>query len=272
MTRAPSPRELWCELVPWVQRRSHRSVTFAPRSWTRRARNRTNGAMQDPKEVAGRRAAEFVEDGMTLGLGTGSTVHFTLLALAERIRDRGLRVRGVPTSLDTQRKAKELGIPLVTLDDVEAIDLTIDGADEIDGEFDMIKGGGGALLREKVVASITRTEVIVVGANKVVSKLGTTFALPIEVVPFARASVEKALRRLGCEPKLRTNAAGVFVTDNSNHILDCRFTQGIADARGLEAQLSRVPGIVESGLFIGLAHVVVVGNPDGSCDVRRKRA
>ena len=246
-------------------------VTFEPCGWTCSRENRTNGAMQDPKEVAGRRAAEFVEDGMTLGLGTGSTVHFTLLAIAERIRDRGLRVRGVPTSLDTERKARELGIPLATLDDVEAIDLTIDGADEIDAAFDMIKGGGGALLREKVVASITRTEVIVVGANKVVSKLGTTFALPVEVVPFARATVERALRRLGCEPKLRANAAGVYMTDNSNHVLDCRFPAGIADARALETKLAHVPGIVESGLFVGLAHVVVVGNADGSCEVRRKR-
>src|SRR5207247_2429929 len=143
------------------------------------------------------RAAEMIEDGMTVGLGTGSTVHFTIVRLGERIRAEHLRIRGVPTSVATELEAQELGIPLATLDQVDSIDLTIDGADEIDARFDMIKGGGGALLREKVVASISRRVAIVVGAGKVVERLGTTFPLPIEVVSFARASVERALARIG---------------------------------------------------------------------------
>ena len=227
--------------------------------------------MTHPKEVAGRAAAELVEDGMTLGLGTGSTVHFTLIAIGERIRSEGLRVRGVPTSLDTETKARALGIPLAGLDEVEALDLTIDGADEIDGAFDMIKGGGGALLREKVVASISTRVAIVVGADKVVARLGTTFSLPVETVPFAVPTVTRALRRLGTEPVVRLRDGRPYVTDNANRILDCRFPEGIADAPALERRLAGIPGIVESGLFIGLAHALFVGETDGRC-TRRERA
>lgn len=226
--------------------------------------------MINPKEASGRRAAEMIEDGMTLGLGTGSTVHFTIVRLAERIRAENLRVRGVPTSVATELEARELGIPLASLDQVESIDLTIDGADEIDAHFDMIKGGGGALLREKVVASLSRRVAIVVGANKVVERLGTTFALPVEVVSFARSPVERALARLGCEPVLRRIEGRPYVTDNGNSILDCRFARGIANARSLERSIDAIPGVVESGLFIGLAHVLVVGREDGTCEVRTR--
>lgn len=224
----------------------------------------------NPKEIAGRRAAEFVENHMTVGLGTGSTVHYTLLRLSERIRDEHLTLRGIPTSFDTERKSRELGIPLATLDDIDTIDLTIDGADEIDSAFQMIKGGGGALLREKVVATISRREVIVVGADKVVPRLGTTFALPVEVVPFALATVERRLRSLGARPELRTRNGARYTTDNGNAILDCRFPNGIADPRALEHELAHIPGLVESGLFIDLAHVLVVGGADGTCEVREK--
>ena len=226
--------------------------------------------MHDPKAIAGRRAAELVRDGMRLGLGTGSTVRFVLERLAERIKGEGLAVRCVATSVDTETRAKALGIPLVGLEDVEALDLTIDGADEIDGRFDMIKGGGGALLREKVVAAMTREEAIVVGANKVVARLGTTFPLPVEVVPFARAAAARALAKLGCEPALRQAGGKAFATDNGNWILDCRFPDGIADAAELEQRIDRIPGVVESGLFVGLAHVLLVGREDGTCEVRRK--
>lgn len=222
--------------------------------------------MNDPKVISGRRAAQFVEDGMVVGLGTGSTVHHALVALGERVAD-GLSIRGVPTSLDTERKALEMRIPLVTLDDVAAIDLTIDGADEIDPRFDMIKGGGGALLREKVVASITRRQVIVVGATKRVARLGTTFDLPVEVVPFARATVARALERLGARPKLRSRDGKTFATDNGNVILDCAFVNGIEDAATLERAIAGIPGAVESGLFVQLAHVLVVGHDDGRCEV-----
>jgi len=246
-------------------------VLVRSRPYDRRPRKGFCVATMQPKEVAGRRAAEWVEDGMTLGLGTGSTVFFTLVAIAERIRDHGLRVRGVPTSLDTEHKARGMGIPLATLDQVTQLDLTIDGADEIDGAFQMIKGGGGALLREKVVAAISRREVIVVGPDKVVARLGTTFALPVEVVPFARPVVERALSRLGCEPAVRrTRDGSEYRTDNGNQILDCRFPAGIADARALERQIDAIPGVVESGLFIDLAHTLVIGQPDGRAEVRER--
>jgi ribose 5-phosphate isomerase A len=227
-------------------------------------------ASRDPKEASGRRAAGFVEDGMTLGLGTGSTVHFALLGLSERIRAEGLRVRGVPTSLDTERKAREWGIPLLELGAADSLDLAIDGADEIDAQFRMIKGGGGALLREKVVASLARRVVIVVGENKVVARLGTTFALPVEVVPFALPSVARAIARLGCTPRERQREGKSYRTDNGNAILDCSFAQGIADPGALERALRTVPGVVESGLFLGLAHVLVVGKDDGSVEVRER--
>ena len=227
--------------------------------------------MSSAKEVAGRAAAERVSDGMVLGLGTGSTVYFTLVRLAERIREEGLAVRGVPTSLDTEGKAREMGIPLASLEDVASIDLTIDGADEIDGDYQMIKGGGGALLREKVVASISKREIIVVGRAKVVERLGTTFRLPVEIAPFSRPVIAREMKRLGAEPHLRHTPGGdVFITDNGNEILDCAFETGIEDPRSLERHLALVPGVVESGLFIDLAQVLVIGDEDGTCEVREK--
>lgn len=227
--------------------------------------------MSESKRAAGRRAAEFIESGQTVGLGTGSTVFFTLERLAERIRDDGLVIRGVPTSVDTETKAQGFGIPLVTLDEVERIDVTVDGADEIDGAFQMIKGGGGALLREKVVASLSDRVVIVVGPDKVVDRLGTTFDLPVEVVPFARSVVERRIRDLGGVPALRMQKGGegqIYLTDNGNEILDVHYVGGIDDAGKLERALDEIPGVVESGLFIGLAHVMVVGESDGSATVR----
>lgn len=227
--------------------------------------------MSQAKEAAGRRAAEFVEDGMTVGLGTGSTVHFTLVRLAERVRDERLTLRGVPTSIDTERKAQELGIPLVALADTVSIDLTIDGADEVDPAFCLIKGGGGALLREKVVASLSRREVIVVGRDKLVERLGLAFPLPVEVVPFARPAVHRRLTELGATPRLRrAKDGGDYRTDNGNEILDCAFAQGIADPADLERRLSLVPGIVECGLFVGLAHALVIADDDGTVEIRER--
>ncbi len=224
-------------------------------------------ALSNPKEAAGRQAAELVQSGMTVGLGTGSTVFFTLVRIAERIQSEGLVLRGIPTSEDTAQKARDMGIPLVTLDEVESIDLTIDGADEIDGQFALIKGGGGALLREKVVAFISKREVIVVGRDKVVELLGTTFRLPVEITPFARPMVEREIVKLGAQPELRKDGELSYLTDNGNEILDCTFSEGIADPASLERTLASIPGIVESGLFVGLAQVCFVGEADGSCTV-----
>ncbi|HED65189.1 MAG TPA: ribose-5-phosphate isomerase RpiA [Planctomycetes bacterium] len=227
--------------------------------------------MSRAKEAAGRHAARFVESGMTVGLGTGSTVFFTLKALAERIREEGLELRGVPTSVDTETKAKDMGIPLVPLDDVTRIDVTIDGADEIDGDFAMIKGGGGALLREKVIASLSEREVIVVHREKVVEELGRGFLLPVEVIPFARPAVIHHLSGLGATPTLRMSTPDQsYCTDNGNEILDCRFEGGIPSAAELDLQLNAIPGVVENGLFVGLANVLVIGDDDGGVEVREK--
>ena len=227
--------------------------------------------MSRSKEAAGRAAAEFVRDGMVVGLGTGSTVHFTIERLAERIKAERLSVRAVPTSLDTERKARALAIPLVTLDEVAAIDVTIDGADEIDARFDMIKGGGGALLREKVVAALSRHEVIVVDRSKVVERLGVRFALPVEVVPFARAAVARRIAALGAAWTVRMrDGREVALTDNGNEMLDCRFPGGIPDAGQLERRLDEIPGVVENGLFVGLAHALVLGDENGRGEIRER--
>ena len=223
------------------------------------------------KKAAGRRAAEFIEDGMIVGLGTGSTVFYTLERLAERIAQEGLEIRGLATSVGTETKAREMGIALPTFEEVQSIDLTIDGADEIDGGFQMIKGGGGALLREKVVAAASRREVIVVDRSKVVDRLGLGFLLPVEVVPFARHSVSSRLQRLNAVPNLRMSGeAEVYRTDNGNEVLDCQFADGIADPAMMERKLAVVPGIVESGLFVDLCHVLIIGDPDGEVEIREK--
>ena len=231
--------------------------------------------MSNSKRAAGRAAAERVESGMVVGLGTGSTVFYTLERLGERVRDEGLELSGLPTSTDTETKAREFGIPLVGFDELApaagggGIDLTIDGADEIDGAFRMIKGGGGALLREKVVASLSRSVTIIVHEAKVVTDLGAAFPLPVEVVPFARTPVRRALVALGAEPLLRVDANGQpFRTDNGNEILDCAFEGGIADPEALATALAGVPGVVESGLFLGLCDRLVIGRDDGGVEER----
>ncbi|MEW6071644.1 MAG: ribose-5-phosphate isomerase RpiA [Planctomycetota bacterium] len=228
--------------------------------------------MSEAKRAAGERAADLVTEGMVVGLGTGTTVRYALERLAERIRREGLAVRGVPTSRDTAARARALGIPLATLAGLPGIDLTIDGADEIDPAFDMIKGGGGALLREKVVAAISRREVIVADRAKLVARLGVGVPLPVEVVPFARPAVARRIAALGATPAVRRGpTGGIYRTDNGNHILDCRFSGGIAGAAALERELARIPGLVESGLFVGLAHTLVVGEADGRTEVRERR-
>jgi ribose 5-phosphate isomerase A len=219
-----------------------------------------------PKQAAGIAAAEHVKTGTILGLGTGSTVSFFLDALAERIKKDGLQVIGVPTSVDTAEKCKELGIPLATLEEQPVLDLVIDGADEVDPEFRLVKGGGGALLREKIVAAAGTKVIIIIGGGKRVDRLGTTFLLPVEVLPFGYLSIRERVARLGeCKPYVRNTEAGEpFVTDNGNYILDCRFEKGIADPNQLHATLSQIPGVVEIGLFLDLCDLVIEGADDGA--------
>ena len=223
-----------------------------------------------PKEVAGRRAAEYIETGMVVGLGTGSTAEFAIRAIGERVT-AGLEVKAIPTSEASAQLAGELGITLTTLEDDPAVDLTIDGADEVDPDLDLIKGLGGALLREKIVASATARQVIIIDPSKLVKKLGTQARLPIEVVPFSWSLVCNRLSERGIEPTLRMQQAEQpFVTDNGNYIIDGRFPEGIDDAQATDIWLNTLPGVVENGLFVAMTHLVIIGEADGTSRVIEK--
>ena len=223
-----------------------------------------------PKEVAGRRAAEYIETGMVVGLGTGSTAEFAIRAIGERVA-AGLEVKAIPTSEASAQLAGELGITLTTLEDDPAVDLTIDGADEVDPDLDLIKGLGGALLREKIVAAATARQVIIIDPSKLVKKLGTQAPLPIEVVPFSWSLVCNRLSERGIEPTLRMQQAEQpFVTDNGNYIIDGRFPEGIDDAQATDIWLNTLPGVVENGLFVAMTHLVVIGEADGTSRVIEK--
>lgn len=222
---------------------------------------------QELKRLAAEHAMKFVEPGMKLGLGTGSTAAAFVDLLGEKVK-AGLKVVCVPTSEATRLQAEKLGIELSTLDDTPFLDLTVDGADEIDGDLRLIKGGGGALLREKIVAVSSSKVVIIADYTKRVETLGA-FALPVEVVPFGltatRNMIESLAADAGCEGKitLRQGADGrPFVTDNGNHILDCAFKE-IEDPEGLDDALKLIPGVVESGLFLGIADVGIIAGPQG---------
>lgn len=222
--------------------------------------------MTSPQDAAKKAAAEaacaHVREDTVVGLGTGSTADYAVKHLGQRVKD-GLRIRGVPTSLRTEKLAREVGIPLVELDEVEEIDVTIDGADEVDKNLDLIKGLGGALLREKIVASLTKRQIIVVDPSKLVEKLGTRSPLPVEVLPFGAKVVERRLLKLGMKPTLRVKDGKPVFTDNDNLVLDVRFADGIGAPQKIESELNNVPGVVENGLFLRMTWRVVVGDPEG---------
>ena len=224
-------------------------------------------ANDQEKELAARESLKFVRDGDVVGLGTGSTAAYAIRYLGEKVK-AGLRIRGIPTSIATQKLAESMGIPLTTLEAVQDINVTIDGADEFDAQLRLIKGGGGALLREKIIASASRQEIIIADSSKQVSVLGK-FPLPVEVIQFAQSLVRQKIAKLGAEVNLRSDNSGKpFVTDEGNHILDCHFGE-IADPVGLARTLSDMPGVVEHGLFINLASVVLMGTRDGVRELRR---
>ncbi|WP_420003406.1 ribose-5-phosphate isomerase RpiA [Arenibacterium sp. LLYu02] len=225
------------------------------------------------KFVAAKRASEMVESGMRVGLGTGSTAAWLVRCLGELVREDGLKFHGVPTSTRTAELAREVGIPILSLDEAKWLDLTIDGADEFDRDLNLIKGGGGALLQEKIVATASDRMVVIADKAKEVANLGA-FPLPIEVIPFgwqtSQALVEETLISMdvmGRTSTLRMNGASPYVTDEGNHILDLHLTR-IGNPRQLALVLNQIPGVVENGLFIDICDTVVIGYGDGKVEVR----
>jgi ribose 5-phosphate isomerase A len=225
----------------------------------------------DLKRAAALRAIEYITSGTVIGLGTGSTVRPLLALLGERLAAGALRdVVAVPTSEDTATRCRALGIPLTTLDEHPELALAMDGADEVGPRLDLIKGLGGALLREKLVARAAKRFVIVADTSKRVRKLGTRSPVPVEVVRFGWSTHLAFFGKLGAEPALRRTAAGApFVTDDGHLIVDCRFPRGITDPRAVARALARRPGIVEDGLFLGMAHVAVVAGANGVTVLKR---
>jgi len=215
-----------------------------------------------------RRALELVHDGDVLGLGTGRAAAAFLRALAESVR-AGLRVRCVPTSRATEAAARDLGVPLVSLEEAGELDLAFDGADEIDPALDLVKGLGGALLRERIVASAARRFVVLAGTEKLVGTLGERGNLPVEVVTFGWTLCQRRLEVLGCRPRLRASGAGPFVTDNGNYVLDCG-VDPIADPGGLQGSIGAIPGVVGTGLFLGMADTAILEDERGGVTVRHR--
>jgi ribose 5-phosphate isomerase A len=221
----------------------------------------------EEKKLAGEASLRYVHDEQVVGLGTGSTAKFAIEALGAKVR-QGLKIRGIPTSVRSRDLATKLGIPLTTFEEVQQIDVTIDGADEFDPQLNLIKGGGGALLREKIVASATKKLIIVTDASKQVPVLGK-FPLPVEVIKFAQALVAREITALGAKTKLRQDGTGnAYITDEGNHILDCNFGQ-IPDPPALALKLSQIPGVVEHGLFIGMANSVIMAKGTEVIELKR---
>lgn len=225
------------------------------------------------KFVAAKRASTYVKDGMRVGLGSGSTAAWLVRCLGERIRDDGLRITGVPTSTRTAELARDVGVPIMGLDEAKWLDLTIDGADEYDANLNLVKGGGGSLLQEKIVATASDQMIVIADAAKQVETLGA-FPLPIEVIPFGwqttNALLEEALIGmdvLGRNTSLRMNGDVPFITDEGNYIVDLHLNR-IGNARQLSLVLNQIPGVVENGLFIDICDVVVIGHGDGKVELR----
>lgn len=216
------------------------------------------------KKAAGEKATEYITSGMIVGLGTGSTAFWAIEKIGERVAN-GLEIKGIATSIQSQQQAEKLNIPLITFAELDHIDVDIDGADEVDENLNLIKGGGGALLREKIIASSSREMIVVADESKMVKTLGK-FPLPVEVIPFGWEMTFRKLQSLGCTPVLRKKNDQVFVTDNNNYIIDCGFGS-IHSPRDLHSRLNNIPGVVENGLFANICSTVIVGYADGSTKI-----
>jgi ribose 5-phosphate isomerase A len=222
----------------------------------------------DIKREVGIKASKLVKPGMVVGIGTGTTAYYLIVSLAQLVRE-GMDIRCVPTSRATERLALDSKLRLTGLNDVEHIDITIDGADEIDPQLQLIKGGGGALLQEKMVAAASKQMIVIADHTKLVKQLGT-FPLPVEVIPFGWKQVQRYIQQLyPIQATLRMKDNSVFRTDHGHHILDCHFGH-ITDARSLHATLNTIPGVVENGLFLGMATGTMIGYPDGRVEVSHR--
>ncbi len=223
------------------------------------------------KKAAGEAAAAMAEDGQCVGLGTGSTTAYTIAALGRRVREEGLQIVGTPTSFAAERLARHHGVPLVTLDELDTLDIAFDGADEVSPGLDLIKGRGAAHTREKVVASLATRFVVLVDPSKLVDQLGTRMPVPVEVLPMAVTPVMRALERLGARPELRMGQRkdGPIVSDQGFWIIDAHFN-GISDPSSLDRALLALPGVLDHGLFIGLATDVLIGEPAGTVRTLRR--
>lgn len=213
------------------------------------------------KKIAAEKATEEIREGMVVGLGTGSTVYYALLKIGTMVRN-GLNIIGIPTSSGTEKIAQEQDIPLSTLAAHPTIALTIDGADEVDEYLNLIKGGGAALVREKIIANASKRIVIVVDESKVSRVLGTSFALPVEIVQFGWEATKRVVDTVCGQSKLRGDIHNPLITDNGNYILDCHF-DGITDPEKVELQLNNIPGVVENGIFVNRADKVIIGTMNG---------
>lgn len=214
------------------------------------------------KKLAAEQAVTHIKSGMMVGLGTGSTAAFAIQKIGDRVKEEGLQIRAIATSKRSEEMAKKLNIPIVGFKDFDRIDITIDGADEVDENLDIIKGGGGALLREKIISMQSNENIIIVDETKLVKHLGR-FPLPVEVVPFAVIAVTKKLQELGCTATLRKVNNEIYITDNSNYILDCGFGE-IKDPATLHQTINNITGVVDNGLFIQRAGLVIAAYNDGT--------
>ncbi|MDB5053447.1 MAG: rpiA [Bacilli bacterium] len=223
----------------------------------------------DVKRIAAESAVEYIKDGMIVGLGTGSTAYWAIQKIGDRVKEEGLNIKAIATSKHSENIAKELGINLITFSEIELIDITIDGADEVDKQLNLIKGGGGALLREKIIAAVSKRFIVIIDESKLVDQLGK-FSLPVEIVKFGFEIAMKQLLKLGCEPKLRASVNKPYVTDNGNYIIDCDFGN-IDRPEELHNLINLIPGIVDNGLFIKMAEQVIVGYKDGTVKKLNKK-
>jgi len=222
--------------------------------------------LDDFKRQAALKAVEYVRTGMVIGLGTGSTAKHVIFALGERIR-KGLKIKGVPTSQETAKLARKAKIPLLPDDEVWPVDVAIDGADQVDRQLNLIKGGGGALLKEKIVAASARQFIVVVDHTKCVPVLGGSFPLPVEVIPFGWRNTAQQIETLGGKPVLRKKGGKVCITETGHYILDVQIAR-IDNPAAMESKLNQIPGVIENGLFVGRTDILIVGNPQG-VDVRQ---